>query len=348
MRPGEVNPSIVEALESPSLVELGPGLVAAAFSLMKLMPARFMLDRARSRGVLAPGSMVVETTSGTFGLALAILCNLQGYRLHLVSDPAVDPILHQRLTDLGAKVDIVTQPAPVGGLQRARLDRLDEVRAENPCHFWPRQYTNPDNPASYAGLAELLAESIGRIDCLVGTVGSGGSMCGTSTFLRQQFPQLVAIGVDTHGSVLFGLPDEGKRMLRGLGNSLMPSNLDHRVFDEVHWVTAAEAFLATRQLHRQHALFTGPTSGAAYMVARWWIERNPGARVVVLLPDEGYRYQETVYDDRWLQANGVALEALPAQPLPIEDQARLPRCWTCFRWARRSYLEVVGTPWQER
>jgi cysteine synthase len=348
MRLVEVKPSIIEAIEPPNLVELGPGLVAAAFSLMKLIPARFMLDRARSRGDLAPGSLVVETTSGTFGLALAILCNLEGYRLHLVSDPAVDPALHRRLTDLGATVDIVTQPAPVGGLQRARLDRLDEVRAESPCHFWPRQYTNPDNPASYAGLAELLAGSVGRIDCLVGTVGSGGSMCGTSTFLRRRFPQLVAIGVDTHGSVLFGLPDEGARMLRGLGNSLMPANLDHRAFDEVHWVTAAEAFLATRQLHRRHALFAGPTSGAAYMVARWWAERNPGSRVVMLLPDEGYRYQETVYDDGWLHANGVALEALPDEPLLVEDREGLPRRWTRFRWARRSYLEVVGTPWQER
>lgn len=80
----------------------------------------------------------------------------------------------------------------------------------------------------------------------------------------------------------------------------MPPNLDRTTFDGVHWVSDREAFAATRALHRRHALFMGPTSGAAWLVARWWARRNPDARVVVLLPDEGHRYQDTVYDDAWL------------------------------------------------
>ena len=92
-------------------------------------------------------------------------------------------------------------------------------------------------------------------------------MCGTSSFLRMVFPGLTAIGVDTHGSVLFGLPDEGKRLLRGLGNSVMPPNLDHRAFDEVHWVTGPEGFLGTRELHRGHAVFAGP-SNIAYSATK--------------------------------------------------------------------------------
>jgi len=342
-----VRPSIADAVELPKLVALAPNLVGAAFTLMKLIPARFILDCARAEGILAPGTLVAETTSGTFGLALAILCNLRGYRLHLVRDPAVDPALQRRLDDLGARVDIVTEPAAVGGLQQARLDRLAEVFATNPGHFWPAQYSNSGNPKSYAGLAELLSEAVGKIDCLVGPVGSGGSMCGTSFFLRVVFPHLTAIGVDTHGSVLFGLPDEGKRLLRGLGNSVMPANLDHRAFDEVHWVTGAEGFLATRQLHRGHALFAGPTSGAAYMVARWYAQRHPGARVVVLLPDEGYRYQETVYDDGWLRSNGAALDRLPEEPALVEHPSEVPRRWTRMQWGQRSYEEVLGGAWEE-
>lgn len=346
-QPGAVSPSFAEALEVPRLTALSPDLVGAAFTLMKLIPARFILDRARAQGSLSPGALVTETTSGTFGLALAILCNLRGYRLHLVSDPAVDPALHRRLDDLGAQVDIVREPAAVGGLQQARLDRLAEVRAANPGHFWPAQYSNPDNPGSYAGLAELLGEAMGKVDCLVGPVGSGGSMCGTSSFLRLAFPGLTTIGVDTHGSVLFGLPDEGKRLLRGLGNSLMPLNLDHRTFDEVHWVTGAEGFLATRQLHRGHAVFAGPTSGAAYMVARWYAQRHPGARVVVLLPDEGYRYQETVYDDAWLRANGARLDRLPEEPVLAAHPSEVAQRWTRLAWGRRSYQEVLGSAWKE-
>lgn len=97
-----------------------------------------------------------------------------------------------------------------------------------------------------------------------------------------------------------------------------------------------------------HALFAGPTSGAAYMVARWYAERHPGARVVVLLPDEGYRYQETVYDDHWLRSNGAALDRLPEEPALVEHPSEVPRRWTRMRWGRRSYAEVLGAPWEER
>ncbi|MES1241077.1 MAG: cysteine synthase family protein [Acidobacteriota bacterium] len=342
MKPRQIHPSVVDAVELPDVVALGPNLFGVVFFLMKLIPARYILDQARQEGLLRPGSMVIETTSGTFGLALAMLCNLEGYRLRLVSDSAVDPALSRRLVDLGAEVDIVRDEGTPGGIQQARLNRLAELRAQHPDHFWPSQYENPNNPNSYARCAELLAETVGRIDCLVGTVGSGGSMCGTSRYLRVLFPDLHVIGVDTHGSVLFGLPDEKKRLLRGLGNSLMPGNVDHSAFDEIHWVLGEEGFHATRLLHRRHALYAGPTSGAAYMAAHWWAGQNPDANVAVIFPDEGYRYQETVYNDDWLRDNGIALDGLPPGPETCRHPGEVPRRWARMAWGRRTYEQVMG------
>jgi cysteine synthase A len=333
----------VDALVLPRVVRLDDRLHGAAFTLMKLLPARFILDRAADAGLLRPGSVVIETTSGTFGLALAMLCALRGYRFLMVSDPAIDPPLQRRLEDLGAQVDIVRKPAAMGGIQRARLDRVAELQAQHPDHFWPSQYDNPHNPGAYGPVAELLAETAGRIDCLVGTVGSGGSMCGTAKFLRLLFPHLHTIGVDTHGSVLFGQPDN-KRLLRGLGNSLMPRNLDHTDFDEVHWVSAAEAFLATRTLHHRSALYMGGTSGAAYLVAQWWIRHNPKGRAVVLLPDEGYRYQDTIYNDQWLQESHLWQDTLPDAPVLVEHPAAAATRWARYQWRRRRYAEVMGAP----
>jgi cysteine synthase A len=333
--------TIAEAVELPDIIQLADNFYAAAFSLMKLIPARFILDRARAQGLIHPGSTIIETTSGTFGLALAILCALKGYRLALVSDPAIDDALKRRLEDVGARVEIVREPAAVGGYQRARLNRLAELQEERPDHFWPSQYDNPHNPGAYSLLAELLVETVGRVDCLVGAVGSGGSVCGTSSYLRMLFSHLHAIGVDTHGSVLFGQPDE-KRLLRGLGNSLMPKNLDHTLFDEVHWVSAAEAFQATRILHRDKALFMGGTSGAAYMVAKWWAERRPDANVVVLLPDEGYRYQATIYNDQWLHDQGILLTHLPSEPRLVAHPSEARRQWSRFEWGRRAYEQALG------
>ncbi|GGO51960.1 pyridoxal-phosphate dependent enzyme [Streptomyces lasiicapitis] len=334
--------SITEAQMMPRLVRIGPNLYGAVFTLMKLLPAHFILQRARERGELHHNTVVVETTSGTFGLALAMQSALTERELILVSDPAIDANLYRRLSDLGARVEICQEPAAVGGYQEARLQRLAEIRAGLPSTFCPEQYTNPDNPRSYERVSEQLIRTLGAVDCVVGPVGSGGSMCGTVRGLREHTPETLAIGVDTHSSVLFGQGD-GPRALRGLGNSLWPANLDHSVFDEVHWCAAEEAYAHTRSLHAQHALFQGPTSGASYLVAQWWAKRHPDQLCVVMMPDEGYRYQATVYDDAWLADNGYVLAPRPdAEPATVASPEEAGDRWTRFAWNRRAYDDVPG------
>lgn len=335
--------SITEALRLPRLIRLGPNLYGAVFTLMKLQPAMYILEQAQQRGEIGPDTTIVETTSGTFGLALAMQTALTGHELILVSDPVIDAHLHRRLTELGARVEVCPEPSPVGGFQAARLHRLAEIQAALPGSYCPEQYSNPDNPRSYRAVAQHLHDALGSVDCVVGPVGSGGSMCGTVTSLRERTPHTLAIGVDAHRSVLFGQPD-GPRLLRGVGNSLWPANLDHQVFDEAHWCTAAEAFASTRDLHARHALFQGPTSGAAYLVAAWWAARNPRRRCVVMLPDEGYRYQATVYSEAWLADNGclAAPASLPAEPVLVHTPGQVDQCWSRLIWGRRAYAEVPG------
>ena len=338
-----INANFVDAIALPRMVRLRPNLIGLAFPLMKLLPARFIIRKALEEGELEPGGLIAETTSGTFGLALAMVARLQGHPLTLVSDPAIDAPLRRRLEDLGAAVHILREPGPTGGFQQARLEVLEQVLAANPGSFCPRQYSNPHNPGSYAPCAEQLVHAAGAIDCLVGSVGSGGSVCGISSYLRLVFPELVAVGVDTHRSVIFGQSDAGGgRMLRGLGNSLMPPNVDHTTFDWVHWVGAAEAFRATRELHRDHALFMGATSGAAYLVANWWARKNPDQLVAVVFPDEGYRYQDTVYDDAWLDEKGLRLDLPPREPVEWDRPHDGFDPWAFHHWGRRSYAEVMG------
>ncbi|MEX3105745.1 MULTISPECIES: cysteine synthase family protein [unclassified Streptomyces] len=332
--------SIVAATELPRLVRLGPNLCGAAFTLMKLLPARFMLDRAEQRGDLGPGTTVLETSSGTFALGLAMVCRLRGYPLVIVGDPAIDPALRRRLEELGTRVEICTRPSPEGGFQRARLDRLEELRAEHPRHYVPGQYHNPDNPNAYAAVAEQLSEALGSVDCLVGPVGSGGSSGGTASFLRLVQPRMRLIGVDTSPSTIFGQPD-GPRAVRGLGNSLVPPNVRHTAYDEVHWAGPAEVFRATRELHARHALYMGPTSGASFLVARWYAERHPEEQVVALLPDEGHRYQDSVYRDEWLREQGV-LDMPPATgPRTVQRPGDALGGWARLEWDRRTLDDVL-------
>lgn len=328
------------ALETPRMAALAPNLVAAVFPLMKLMPARYILDRAAADGEIEVGARIVETTSGTFGMALALLSAARGYELTLITASSlIDAKYTARLERTGASV-IAIEDSNGNGDQLQRLQCLDDIRRDDPNCFWPRQYDNPGNWLAYARLAELLVRTAGKIDYLVGCVGSGGSLCGTGTFLREVFPHLTILAVDTHRSILFGQP-VGKRMLRGLGNSVIPGNLRHELIDEVHWVGAYPAFGEAHRLLRDHGIFQGPTSAAAALVGRWAASRYPDARVAVIMPDEGHRYAETVYDDRWLASLPGWFQAGSPEPrLLTSIKPASEADWTRFSWARRS-LEVM-------
>lgn len=335
-----VSSDAVAAFSMPRLVDLGQSLVGAVFDVMKLLPAAHIIDRALEQGEISSGTVVLETTSGTFGLGLAMVCALRGLPLHLVSDPTIEGYFHGRLLDLGAQVTVVREPAAMGGYQAARLRRLGEIAERCGSYFVPSQYDSPGNPAAYTALARHLQASVGSIDWVVGPVGSGGSMCGTLRALRTG-EDVQAAGVDTHGSCLFGQED-APRLLRGLGNSLLPKNLDHSVFDEVHWVDASTAYAATRHLHKRHALYMGPTSGAAYLVARH-ITKRACQRTVVLLPDSGHRYEATAHSDTWLRANAHPVDigaALSHGPDLLRTPPRLGHDWQYMKWRRRSLEEV--------
>jgi cysteine synthase A len=336
-----ISQTIVEDMALPRLVWLRPNLVGMAFPILKLLPAQYIIRKALEDGSLAPGAGIAETSSGTFGLALAMVARLQGHPLALVSDPTLEPGLRRRLEDLGATVHVLTDPGPSGAWQRARLDYLDALLEASPGTFCPRQYDNPQNPASYAPCAEQLANAAGAVDCLVGPVGSGGSLFGIASYLRLLFPEMAVTAVDAQRSVIFGQSD-ARRVLKGIGNSIVPGNVDHAAVDVVHWVSAPEAFLATRQLHRQHGLFMGPTSGAAFLAADWWARENPDSLTAVILPDEGWRYLDTVYDDAWLAERGLKLDALPQGPVKWDRPHDGDDPWSFYRWGRRGLSEVMG------
>ncbi|AIS88034.1 cysteine synthase family protein [Burkholderia pseudomallei] len=338
--------SVSGSLDHPDLIRLAPGLVAAAFRLMKLVPAKYIIENAIASGQLNPGMPVLETSSGTFAMGIGIVCAEKRIPFHIVSDAAIDERLQARLRQLGGRVQIVGANATGSNVQVLRLEALQERLRENPGGFWPRQYDNPDNQHAYRAFAAQLIRTFGTNLTIVGTVGSGASTCGTIRALREVDPSIPLVGVDTFGSVLFGLP-VGPRALRGLGNSIYPNNLDHTCFDQVHWVAPDEAFGSTRRLHRQHGLYCGPTSGAAFMVAEWLrAQRDDGRTIVFIAPDEGHRYADTVYDDAWLRGQGYAgADAAPAAaPVRAVSPNAASGPWAYVEWGRRTFEQASGRP----
>ncbi|MFE9419999.1 pyridoxal-phosphate dependent enzyme [Streptomyces griseofuscus] len=298
---------------------------------MKDRVARNIIREARRLGTLRPDAPVVESSSGTMALGVALVGRSLGHEVHIVTDPRIDPVTLAKLRALGCRVHIV-EAMTSHGWQSARLERLAELMAELPGAFWPQQYTNPDNPGAYRELAGELLADLGHIDTVVGAVGSGGSLCGTSRALRESLPGVKVVGVDCVGSALFGQPDVPQRLQSGLGNSLLPKNLDRSLIDEVHWLNDHEAFAATRDLAREQQIFAGNTSGSVYRVLGDLAERaEPGSRIVGIMPDRGDRYADTVYsDEHW---DSHRLQELPAP----EGPSVIPVGQTALSWSRQPF-----------
>ena len=340
-------PDIVEAIGRTPLIRLrgsptAPGLLFGKLELlnpfgMKDRAARRIIFQARRTGELRDGAPIVESSSGTMALGVALVGRALGHPVHIVTDPRIDPITLAKLKALGCVVHIVNRMT-AHGWQSARLERLSMLLSELPGAYWTRQYENVGNPEGYAGLADELLEQLDRVDVLVGPVGSGGSLCGTARRLRARGMQLRVVGVDAIGSVIFGQPDYPARLQSGLGNSLIPPNVDFAAIDEVHWLSDAEAFQATHELASTEQIFAGNSSGSAYLVARWvTLDAAPGTRVVVLLPDRGDRYAATLYNSDYLRGHGLQTP-LPLPDSPVEADPSAP----VSTWSRASLRTPVA------
>ncbi len=309
---------------------------------MKDRPALHMVERAKARGDLAPGARIVESTSGTLGLGLALAGIVHDHPVTLVTDPGLEPILTQMLAAYGARVDTVTEPHPTGGWQQARRDRVQSLLATDPTAWCPDQYTNPDNVSAYQPLALELLTQLGHIDVLVCSVGTGGHSAGISRALRQFLPDVELVGVDTIGSTIFGQPAH-KRLMRGLGSSIYPGNVDYSAFSEVHWVAPSESVWACRALASTHYATGGWSVGAVAQVAGWIAgTRTPDTVVAAVFPDGPQRYYGTVYSDEYCHANGIdPTVAPPSAPVTIAD----PAATVVTRWSR---CEAVRDPLMAR
>ncbi|WP_435832974.1 PLP-dependent cysteine synthase family protein [Nocardia vinacea] len=296
---------------------------------MKDRPALHMVRRAEERGDLAPGARIIESTSGTLGLGLTLAGMAYRHPVTVVTDTGLEPIVARMLAAYGARVDLVAQPHPTGGWQQARRDRVNELLDREPDAWSPDQYNNPDNVAGYEPLALELIEQLGSVDVLVCAVGTGGHSAGVARVLRRFTPDLKLIGVDTVASTIFGQP-AGPRLMRGLGSSIYPSNVDYDAFDEVHWVAPSEAVWACRALAATHHASGGWSVGAVALVAGWAARTcDDDARIAAVFPDGPHRYFDTVYSDTYCGEHGLLDAAPPVEPDTIAHPAeRVVRSWT--------------------
>lgn len=297
--------TVIDTIGHTPLLRLALDAPATAYAKLELSNIFAMKDRvakqvvlaAKRSGALADGAPIIESSSGTMALGLALVGRALGHPVHIVTDPRIDIVTAAKLRSLGCAVHVVDAMSGAGW-QSARLELLAQLLTELPGAFWPQQYSNPQNPAAYQAVADEILDDLGTVDVLVGAVGSGGSLCGTARALRGRLPALRVVAVDCAGSMIFGQPDRPQRLQSGLGNSMQAPNVDYDVIDEVHWLADDEAFAATRRLALEQQLFAGNSSGSVYQVLRRLAaDAAPDTTLVGIFPDRGDRYADTVFAD---------------------------------------------------
>ncbi|SHN84619.1 cysteine synthase A [Paenibacillus sp. ov031] len=322
--------NMIETIGNTPLVQLNHDRIIGGnvYAKLELMNPFGMKDRvakqiileAKYSGQLQDGAPIIESSSGTMACGVAMVGTCLGHEVHIVTDPRMDQITFAKLTALGCKIDIVEQMG-TNGWQSARLQRLNELMKELPGAYWPRQYENINNPAAYRELAHEVMNSLGRVDYLVASVGSGGSMTGTARALKRYNPDLKVVAVDCIGSVIFGQPDWPQRLQGGLGNSLIAPNVDHSIVDEVHWLNDEEAFAATLALAREQQIFAGNSSGSVYAVGKWLQSNVPqDTNILAIFPDRGDRYASTIYNRDYRKEKQIDTLRLPEGPQLVPYQ----------------------------
>ncbi|MBO5891357.1 MAG: cysteine synthase A [Oscillospiraceae bacterium] len=255
--------------------------------------AKAMLDAAEQAGLIQPGALIIEPTSGNTGIGLAVVAAARGYRAVIVMPGNMSKERQLLMTAYGAEV--VLSPAEEG--MSGAIALANRLAMEKPGSFIPSQFDNPANPQAHLDTTgpEIWADTDGQVDIFVAGIGTGGTITGTGKYLKQQNPHVKILGVEPAASPLLSKGTAGPHGLQGIGANFVPSVLDTGIYDEIHPVTETEAYEAARLLGKAEGVLAGISSGAALHAAIEAAkkEENAGKTVVVLLPDSGERYLST-------------------------------------------------------
>ena len=255
--------------------------------------ARAMIDDAEARGVLKPGSVIIEPTSGNTGIGLASVAAARGYRIIIVMPETMSVERRQIMKAYGAEL-VLTEGAK--GMKGA-IAKADELAREIPDSFVPGQFVNPANPKAHFETTgpEIWDDTDGQVDWFVAGVGTGGTVTGVGQYLKSRNPAVRVAAVEPKSSAVLSTGVAGSHKIQGIGAGFVPDVLDTKVYDEIILVENDDAFRLGKEMGRSEGVLVGISSGAALWAAIELAKRpeNEGKSIVVLLPDTGDRYLST-------------------------------------------------------
>ncbi len=262
-------------------------------------------------GLINSDTVVIESTSGNFGVGLSFVCKFYGLKFIAVVDPKISPTNLQLLKLRGAQIDMVKEPDETGNYLSKRIQRVQELREEIPNSFWPCQYSSPENPrAHYYGAGEEIIYQLNGapLDYFMTAISTTGTMTGISRRLQESYPYLNVIAVDEEGSCLFG-GAPAPRCLNGMGAGhplpdLAVKAYEQKIANQVIRVTAKEAIQGCYDLLEAEGIMVGGSGGAVIAALRKFLPTiSPDSRILVVFADRGERYLNSFYDEQWVEAH---------------------------------------------
>ncbi len=252
-----------------------------------------MIEDAEEKGILKPGATIIEPTSGNTGIGLASVAVIKGYKVILTLPETMSMERRNLLGAYGAKL-VLTDGAK--GMQGA-IEKADELKKQIPGAVILGQFVNPANPAAHRDSTgpEIWEQTDGKIDILVATVGTGGTLTGTGKYLKEKNSKIKVVAVEPYGSPVLSKGVAGKHNIQGIGAGFIPETLNTTVYDEIITVKDKEAYEEGRRFAENEGILVGISSGAALKAAAVLAKRpeNKSKKIVVILPDSGDRYLST-------------------------------------------------------
>ncbi|CAM3124800.1 pyridoxal-5'-phosphate-dependent protein [Pseudomonas floridensis] len=315
---------------------LGPDFYLKMESLnpagsIKLKTAVGLVDDLQARGLIGPETILIESSSGNLGVALAMLCAERGIRFTCVVDPNSSNHNIRMMRTYGAEVIRVETPDENGGFLGTRIALIREKAGSDPRYVWLNQYENAANPRAHARTtARSISQHFGHVDYLFVGAGTTGTLMGCLQHFRRHHPTTRIIAVDSVGSVTFNTPPS-RRYIPGLGTSQRPPIFDAEGIHALEMVPESRTVAMCRILARTKGLLVGGSTATVAAAVHAWRERiEPGSVVVALSPDWGERYLDTLYDDQWVERHfGAEVLNMTLADLPIMPQ------WTTWLAAER-------------